>query len=140
MDVSTRPRLLGWRGATLVVVGVVVGSLALAPGIGVAAKFLTKQQVKKRYLGNTTVVSQSSTTGASGASPLTVSCPPGRQATGGGADSPGVFDSSTVTNTIITVETRPLTAGAKSTGWYVEAIGAGSPTTVPFTVYAVCAA
>jgi hypothetical protein len=137
MDVSTRPRLFGWRGATLVVVGVVIGSLALAPGVGLAAKFLTKQQVKKRYLGNTVVVSQSGTVGTTAAIPVTLNCPSGLQATGGGADAPGVYDASTVNNFIITLEDRPISAG-RSVGWYLEIVGQGSPAPVPYTAFAVC--
>jgi hypothetical protein len=138
MDRSTRPRLFGWRGATLIAVGVVIGSLVLAPGIGLAAKFLTKNQVKKRYLGNTVVVSQSGSVASNTPTPVTLNCPPGLQATGGGADAPGVYNGTTVTNIVVELEERPISAAGRSVGWYMEVYGAGSPSPVPFTAHAVC--
>jgi hypothetical protein len=137
MDRFTRSRLLGWRGATLIAVGVVVGSLVLAPGIGMAAKFLTKNQVKKRYLGNTVVVTQAGSVASGAMTPVTLNCPPGLQATGGGADSAGVYNGSTVNNIVIELEERPISAG-RSVGWYIEVLGSGSPSPIPFTAFAVC--
>ncbi|HEX2025416.1 MAG TPA: hypothetical protein VHH92_03370 [Actinomycetota bacterium] len=137
MDRSTRPRLFGWRGATLIAVGLVVGSLVLAPGIGIAAKFLTKQQVKKRYLGNTVIVTQNGSAPNTAGTPVTLNCPSGLQATGGGATAPGVYNASTVTNFLIVLEDRPINAG-RSVGWYLEVVGQGSPAPVPFTAFAVC--
>jgi hypothetical protein len=140
---SARPGLFGWRGVTLITVGLVIGTLALAPGVGLAAKFLTKSQVKKRYLGNTTVVAQSASGSEDQAQATTVLCPPGFQATGGGADAPGVPDlGASETDALIVLETKPLASGTTSTGWYVETIqgAAGPDTTLEFTAYAVCAA
>ena len=136
-DVARRSRLFGWRGVTLIVVGVALGALTIAPGLGLAAKFLTKQQVKKRYLGNTVIVAQTGSAADSAATPVTLNCPPGLQATGGGADAPGVYDGSTVNNFIIALEDRPINAG-RSVGWYLEVVGQGSPAPVPFTAFAVC--
>jgi hypothetical protein len=141
MDVSTRPRLLGWRGVVLVVVGVALGALAIAPGVGLAAKFLTKQQVKKRYLGNTTVVSQSGTAQDQMATPLTLNCPSGQQATGGGVDSPGTYDQNAGnSSTVAALESRPVNAGGRSVGWYMEVLGATIPSggTVSYTASVVC--
>jgi hypothetical protein len=140
MDVSTRPRVFGWRGAVLIVVGVAVGALTIAPGVGLAAKFMTKQQVKKRYLGNTTVVTQAGSAPANTSVPVTLNCPSGRQATGGGADGPGVYDGSTVQDLPVTLESRPVNSGGRSTGWYMEVLGAtsGGSTSIPFTASVVC--
>jgi hypothetical protein len=141
MDRSTRPRLFGWRGATLIAVGVVVGSLVLAPGVGLAAKFLTKQQVKKRYLGNTTIATVTGTAPANASGTADVFCPSGRQATGGGATAPGVINPSASYSGIVVLESKPIGVG-RSTGWHVEALGLNdtSTGTIQFTAYAVCSA
>jgi hypothetical protein len=141
MDVSTRHRLFSWRGVTLIVVGVCFGALTIAPGVGLAAKFLTKQQVKKRYLGNTTIVTQPGTVAENSVVPVTLICPPGLQATGGGADSPGTYDqNATESSTVAALESRPVNSGGRSTGWYLEILGAvvGSATSVNFTASVVC--
>jgi hypothetical protein len=139
-DVARRPRLFGWRGVVLVLVGVSLGALTIAPGVGLAAKFLTKQQVKKRYLGNTTIVTQAGNAPTNSAVPVTLNCPVGKQATGGGADGPGVFDGSTVTGVVVALESRPVASGTRSTGWYLELLGAtsGGGTSVPYTASVVC--
>lgn len=141
MDASARPRLLGWRGAVLIVVGLMLGALTIAPGVGLAAKFLTKQQVKKRYLGNTTIVTQAGSVPENEVVAVTLTCPPGQQATGGGADSPGTYDvNATDSSTVATIESRPVNSGGRSTGWYLELLGAtiGAPSSVSFTASAVC--
>ena len=138
-DADSRPRLLGWRGGTLLLVGVLIGALAISPGVGFAAKALTKQKAQKRYLGNTTIASAPGIAPANDASSATVDCPGDQQAVGGGADGPGVFNGTTVTKLPIMLESKPV-GGPRATGWYVEVLGAASDssTTVEYTVYAVC--
>ena len=126
------------RSVPLLLAGIIGGAAVLTPVVGSAAAFLTKKKADRRYLGNSAVVTTTvnvpggSTTSGSG----TVSCPPGRQALSGGADSPFFLGDGTGQGMILT-ESRPVMTGARATGWYAEFITGTDPTTV--IVHAVCA-
>jgi hypothetical protein len=138
MERFSKGRRLTGRSVALMVAGAILGASLLTPAVSTAAAFLTKKKADRRYLGNTTVVSAPGTTSTAGATPLTVPCPSGLQATGGGADSPVFFTGSS--DAVVLLDSRPDPASGRATGWYVEvAEGAGSPGVVPFTAYAVCA-
>lgn len=121
-----------WRSVSIIVIGLMLGSVG--SGVGIAAlKGVTKKKADKKFLQSTTIVQQTFPVNISTVTPLSVPCPPGYQAVGGGIDSP-----STHTGGIemIATEQRPILSGARSTGWYVEAAGTGAASSV--TVYAVC--
>jgi hypothetical protein len=122
-----------WRAVSILVLGLLLGSVG--SGVGVAAqKGLTKKKADKKFLQNTTVVQQTGAAGGTQAVPMSVNCPPGFQAVGGGADSPAVYTGGS--DAAIMFESRPVQSGARSVGWYVEVIGVGTGQNV--TVYAVC--
>jgi hypothetical protein len=101
--------------------------------VGSAAAFLTKAKADKRYLQNSSIVTQTQTVAASTGAILSVNCPPGRQATNGGVDAAGDLMTG---GGVLTSESRPIVAG-RSVGWYAEVLAGSTPTTA--TVYAVCA-
>jgi hypothetical protein len=123
------------RGVAALVIGALaVGALAATPAV--AGKFLTKKRGDKLFLGNTTEATVASTVAAGTGATITVNCPPGQQATDGGADSPVLFDG-TGTEAMILAESAPVVSGARSVGWTTEVINAGSsPLTI--TGHAVC--
>jgi hypothetical protein len=124
-----------WRMVSILVLGLLLGSVG--SGVVVAAqKGLTKKKADKKLLQNTTIVQQTGTVGMPNASPVSVNCPAGSQAVGGGADSPAFVGGGGGMDARIMFESRPIQSGARSVGWYVEAVGAGAGTQV--TVYAVC--
>lgn len=131
-----RPRSPVWWGVSvLALVAVAAGALAIVPATG-APKGLTKQKADKRYLQNTSSVGNTATVPADTGATITVLCPPGLQATDGGADSPALFTTSG--DDIMTItETFPVQAGARSIGWTVEVLNAGD-NPLPITAHAVC--
>jgi hypothetical protein len=121
-----------WRSVAVITLGLMVGSVGT--GVGIAAiKGVTKKKADRKFLQNTRVVQQSFPVISTAVTPLSVPCPPGYQAVGGGIDSPATHAS---TFEVIATEQRPIFSGARATGWYVEAAGSGAGSTV--TVYAVC--
>jgi hypothetical protein len=105
----------------------------LSPAVGEAAAFLTKKKADKRFLGNTLVATTSVPAPENEGTTLTVPCPGGRQASGGGVDSPVGSE----TEFIYLNESKPTMNGARTSGWNVEIVtSGGAPTTA--TVYAVC--
>jgi hypothetical protein len=131
-------RLTG-RSVALMVAGAILGAALLTPAVSTAAAFLTKKKADRRYLGNTTVVSVPSTTSTTGATPVTVRCPSGQQATGGGADSPIFFTGGGSNDAVIVIESRPDPVSGRATGWYVEVSSNSGSDAFAFTAYAVCA-
>jgi hypothetical protein len=131
MTRGTQRRPARWRSVAVITLGLMVGSVGT--GVGTAAlKGVTRKKADRKFLQNTTIVQQSFTVGGSQVSQLSVPCPAGSQADGGGIDSPASYP----TGVVIATEQRPIQAGARSVGWYVEAAGSGAGTSV--TVYAVC--
>jgi hypothetical protein len=131
MTEGTKRRPARWRSVAVITLGLMVGSVGT--GVGIAAlKGVTKKKADRKFLQNTTVAQQTFTVGGGSVSQLSVNCPAGFQAVGGGIDSPSLYPSGIV----IATEQRPIQAGPRSVGWYVEAAGSGPGTTV--TVYAVC--
>lgn len=123
-----------WRSLPLILVGLIAGAFLLSPAVGQAAAFLTKKRGDRRFLGNTVVVTAQATVATSSGATINVPCPAGRQATGGGADSPHTSDNSSAT---LIQESKAIQTGARSTGWNVEIINLSAPTTT-FTAYAIC--
>ena len=120
------------RAVAILVLALMLGSAG--SGIGTAAVGVTKKKADRKFLQNTTIVQQPFTvTQTTTATTAQVSCPAGWQATGGGADSPVVYSGSDV---FIIFESRPILAGARAVGWYVEVVGTGAAANG--TVYAVC--
>ncbi|HEX2025418.1 MAG TPA: hypothetical protein VHH92_03380, partial [Actinomycetota bacterium] len=111
MTRGTQRRPARWRSVAVITLGLMVGSVGT--GIGIAAIGVTKKRADRKFLQNTTVVQQSFTVAGGTATAGQVSCPAGRQATGGGVDSPLVYNGS---ETLITFESRPIMAGARSVG------------------------
>jgi hypothetical protein len=131
--VGNLPRI-GWRSLPLLVAGMIAGAFVLSPAVGEAAQFLTKKKADRRYLGNTVVSTVTQAIPNNEGGSVTVTCPPGRQATGGGMDtpltpSPGSF--------LFLDESKPVLNGVRTSGWNVEV---GNPTSSPVnvTAYAVC--
>lgn len=125
------------RGITGIVAAILaVGALAITPAL--AAKFLTKQKADKRYLGNTAVATTVMQVPTQQGVSITVLCPGGRQATGGGASSPAFISSNTNAEGMILLERKPFMSGGRSVGWVSEVVNA-TPNTLEITGYAVCA-
>jgi hypothetical protein len=120
--------------AGLVIGALAVGALAATPAV--AGKFLTKKRGDKLFLGNTTEATATSTVAAGTGATITVNCPPGLQATDGGADSPALFDGSG-TEAMLVAESAPVVSAGRSVGWTTEVVNLGSnPLTI--TGHAVC--
>ena len=126
-----------WRSLPLILVGLIAGAFLLSPAVGQAAAFLTKKRGDRRFLGNTVVVTAQATVATMNGASINVPCPSGRQATGGGLDSP-----ITTTNSefVLIQESKAILSGARSVGWNVEVLNVSSTSAVTVTAYAVCAA
>ena len=136
------------------VLGVLTFALLASP-VDAAAP-LTKAKVKKiakrvankvvtqrsdEFLGNTNVVTQKKTLAEGTGDRITVNCPPGQQATGGGADSPAFFTGGSPTVAMLITESKPVLSGTTSIGWEVEVANISSTTpdtNLEITAYAVC--
>jgi hypothetical protein len=126
------PRL-GWRSLPLLLAGLIAGAFVLSPAVGEAAAFITKKKANRRYLGNNIVASVTVTAPGNEGTTVTVPCPAGRQASGGGVDSP----LGSTSDFIFIAESKPTLNGARTSGWNVEIVNNDTnPTTV--TAYAVC--
>jgi hypothetical protein len=125
------------RRLPAVVASLIVAGIILTPAIGGAAAFLTKQKGDKRYLGNTSTVRTSAQVPASSGVTLTATCPPGKQAIGGGAESPVFLTSSSQTGMLI-LENKPVGVG-RPNAWVVEAFNITSGGPIEITAVAVCA-
>jgi ABC-type transport system substrate-binding protein len=137
MNLLNQRRRLSRRSVPLLLAGIIGGAAVLSPVMGSAATFLTKKKADKRYLGNSAVATTTiSHPGGNTPGSGTVSCPPGRQALSGGADSP-LFLGDDSSNGMIITETRPVVSGGRATGWSVDFITGINPLTV--TIHAVCA-
>jgi hypothetical protein len=123
------------RSVPGIVATLVVAGALLAPAVSEAAAFLTKKKADRRYLGNTTVVKSTATVGQFGSVILTAMCPPGKQAVGGGAESPAFRTSSS--GGMDMTENAPVQSGSRSVGWTIEAATVGSMP-VDITVVAIC--
>lgn len=124
-----------WRRMALVAVAIVAGATLIAPTVGNTATFLTKRRANKLYLGNTVIVSSTATLAPATGQAITVMCPPGRQAVDGGfiGDATGTSLQGT-----LLVESYPVTSGARSVGWVIEAINNDSSNPHSGTAQAVC--
>jgi hypothetical protein len=132
--VGNLPRI-GWRSLPLLVAGLIAGAFVLSPAVGEAAQFLTKKKADRRYLQNTSVATSTQTLANNEGGTFSVNCPPGRQATGGGMDSPLTVGPSSI---LYLEESKPIVAGVRTVGWNVE-VGNPNASPVAITVYAVCA-
>jgi hypothetical protein len=118
----------------LTTAAVAVGALAITPAG--AAKFLTKKKAEKRYLGNTTVATNTVTVPDQDGATITVPCPTGLQAVGGGASSPAFNESPSIDGMLL-LERKPQIAGGRSVAWVTEVVNvSGGP--LPITAFAVC--
>jgi len=129
------------RGSIKKLAGILVAmlglsTLAITPTT--AAQFLTKQKADKRYLGNTSEVTNSAVVGPFEGASITAVCPPGRQAVGGGADSPAAVTTIPVTQGMFLAESKPVMAGGRSVGWNAEVINLSMSDPSTITVHAVC--
>jgi hypothetical protein len=132
---SLKARRPLWRGVAVLVAGAVaVGALAVTPAL--AGKFLTKKRGDKLFLGNTTEATVTQTVPTGTGATITVNCPPGQQATDGGADSPALFDGSG-TEAMVVAESAPVVSGGRSVGWTTEVVNLGA-NTLTITGHAVC--
>jgi hypothetical protein len=140
MLAAFRRRLL--RSVPMSIMAILVGAVVLTPAIGGAATFLTKRQGNKLFLGNTADVTTSQTFASNTGGQMTVLCPAGRQATGGGANSPALVTGggSPTTALMLTLESAPVTSEGRSVGWTVEVFGATSAPggSLTITAHAVC--
>jgi hypothetical protein len=122
--------------AGLTVALLALGTLVVTPTT--AAQSLTKKKGDKRFLGNTTVVTSTTTVPAATGASLTAQCPPGMQATGGGGDSPLFLTSASPGQFMFTLESKAVFSGGRAVAWNVETFNQ-SPNPVPITAHAVCA-
>jgi hypothetical protein len=120
---------------TRAIAAMIVAGAILTPAVSGAAAFLTKKKADRRYLGNTTVVKSTATVGPFGRVTLTVMCPPGQQAVGGGAESPAFRTSSS--GGMDMTENAPVQSGSRSVGWTIEAATVGGMP-VDITAVAIC--
>lgn len=138
MNLLHERRRLSRRSVPLLLAGIIGGAAVLSPVMGSAAAFLTKKKADRRYLGNSAVVTTTiNHPGAPNPGTGTVSCPPGRQALSGGADSPLFLGDTGGSQGMLITETSPVVSGARANGWRVEFITGSDPTSV--TIHAVCA-
>jgi hypothetical protein len=136
-DLTTSPGL-GRRSLPLVLAGVLLGAWLLAPTMGHAVTFLTQQKAKKLYLGNTAVTTSTSSVPDGRGTEITVLCPPGRQATHGGASSPAQATTNGAQGMLL-LDSYPLISGGRSVGWVAQVFNrtdSGPP--LDITAYAVC--
>ena len=128
------------RSVPLSIVAILVSAAIITPSVSGAAAFLTKQKANKLFLGNTTILSQVQSVPDQQGRQFTMLCPPGQQATGGGASSPAlVTDITTSTSIMILLESAPVNAGGRSVGWQVEVVvGTGGTGNLDVTGYAIC--
>jgi hypothetical protein len=98
MLAAFRRRLV--KSVPMAIVATLVGAVILTPAISGAATFLTKQKGNKLFLGNTRQVTQTQSIPSNTGQALTALCPPGQQATGGGASSAAMFTGSGSTSRI----------------------------------------
>jgi hypothetical protein len=135
MEALRNPPRLALRSVPLIVAGLVAGALVLAPAVGQAAAFLTKKKADRRYLNNNTVLTVPAIVSNGDGAVVTVTCPPGQQATGGGVDSPLFGDDAG--SSILIQESKPVVTGTRTSGWNVEVLNnTMAPTSI--TAYAVC--
>jgi hypothetical protein len=136
-----RASKVGARPLALTVAAIVVGAAILTPAVSGAAAFLTKQKANKLFLGNTVEVTTTTTVANNTGQSMTVLCPPGQQAVGGGAKSPGTVINGTEPNVMFVLESYPVINGGRSVGWTVEVfnsqLGGGSGP-ISVTASAVC--
>ncbi|MGH2655071.1 MAG: hypothetical protein ACRDHV_12095, partial [Actinomycetota bacterium] len=126
------------RSLPLSIVAILVGAAIITPSVSGAAAFLTKQKANKLFLGNTTILSQVQSVPDQQGRQFSILCPPGQQATGGGANSPATFGPG-ATTVMILLESAPINAGGRSVGWQVEAVvGTGGTGNLDVTAYAIC--
>jgi hypothetical protein len=125
------------RTISLAVAGVIVAGAVITPGLSLAAKAFTLQKAQKASLGNTSIVTVQGTATPEVATPTTVLCPPGLQATNGGADSPALGNLSGASFPWLLISV-PVSSGGRSVGWYVEVYNSQDPPQ-QYTAYAVCA-
>ncbi|HYZ10780.1 MAG TPA: hypothetical protein VE962_02685 [Actinomycetota bacterium] len=124
------------RSVPLSILAILVGAVMLTPAVSGAAAFLTKAKAKKLFLENTRVVTTTAAVGPSSGTAVTLNCPAGMQAVGGGVDSPAPPLQSGSTSLLLLNESRPIPSGARSIGWYLEITELGDAQTA--TAYAVC--
>lgn len=130
----------GVRPVALAIVAIVVGAAILTPAVGSAAAFLTKQRANKLFLGNTSEATTTTTVGNNSGQSITVLCPPGLQAVGGGAQTPGQIVTGTEPTAMFILESYPLISGGRSIGWVVEVFNQelSSAQSITVTASAVC--
>ncbi len=133
--------------AALAVLAVLTAAALVSPAV--AAGTLTRKDVKKianqvvnkrakEFLGNTTVVMNTVTVPADTGAMITVNCPAGQQAIGGGVSSPH-FGASPM-EAFFVQESGPLVAGTQATGWTTEVVfSTGGVSPIEATGYVVCA-
>lgn len=113
-----------------------LGAAILTPAVGGAATFLTKQKANKLFLGNTREVTQTVAIPNGETRVISVLCPSGFQATGGGADSPALV--TTIGGDLMLIlDSAPMGAG-RSIGWQVEVLAQSAGPTLDVTASAVC--
>jgi hypothetical protein len=143
---GTQPAWL--RGiASLAVLAALTGAALVSPAV--AGGTVTKKQAKKianqvvtkrakEFLGNTTVITNKVNVAADTGAMITVICPAGQQAIGGGVSSPH-FGASPM-EALFVQESGPLVAGTQATGWTTEVVfSTGGVSPIEATGYVVCA-
>jgi hypothetical protein len=92
------------------------------------------------FLGNISEVTTTTTVANNSGQSITVLCPPGQQAVGGGAKSPGQIVTGTEPTAMFILESYPLISGGRSVGWVVEVFNQqlSSPQSISVTASAVC--
>jgi hypothetical protein len=136
-SLPTVPRLTG-KNLALTAAALLLGAWLLAPALGQAVTFLTKQKAQKLYLGNTTIATATMTVPDSRGAVIQVLCPPGRQASHGGASSAALATTDSFQGMTL-FDSYPLTSGGRSVGWVTEVFNrtdSGPP--LDITAYAIC--
>jgi hypothetical protein len=124
----------GRRSVPGMMVAILVAGAILTPAVSGAAAFLTKARGDKRYLGNTSVVKSTATVPPDTGVALTASCPLGKQAVGGGAESPAFRSAGSTNSGMVITENKPIQSGTRSVGWTIEGTNLGS---APLNISAV---
>jgi hypothetical protein len=138
MDLLTPRRRTTWRAVAVLTAGIIGGAAVLTPAVGGAAAFLTKKKADKKYLQNSTMVTNTITQPGDSYGTATVNCPLGQQALSGGGDSPFFVGDPMPTSGMLLHESKPILSGTRATGWTIEFRALGTDP-IQVTVHAVCA-
>jgi hypothetical protein len=147
---NDRGRVKFWNGALLVGAGALIGLMLLTPALAAHRRLSVWQRVRphadSRYLQNSTVrVSATHEVAAAATDTVSIDCPAGKQAIGGGVDVDQPATGLSVVANGPTVQSGGMlstTAGVHppASGWKVSIVNDDVTTAHEFVVGVICSA